>query len=77
MRGLKVVGEGFVIKFRLDVAREGLMSWLLCFLGRPGPLERAEEVRVFDEFRTGDESLEGYGEFDAEVACAERIFFEL
>lgn len=69
--------DEFVVMLKLAVVREGLISWMLFFLGRPVPLERAEEVRGFVEVRTGDESLEACGESDAEAARAGRVLFEL
>jgi len=42
--------------------RDGLTSCTLFFLDRPGPVERAvDELDLFSEGRTGEDSLEGRG----------------
>lgn len=48
------------------VDRDGLTSCTLFFLDRPGPVERAvDELDLFSEGRTGEDSLEGKGLFVA------------
>ena len=55
---------GFVLVL---VERDGLTSLALFFFDLPGPTVRAE-VLALRGSRTGDDSLEGMGEFEAELA---------
>jgi hypothetical protein len=54
--------------------REGLTSLVLFFRDLPGPVVRGAEVIDLRVGRTGDDSLEGIGEFVAEAA---RLGFSL
>jgi hypothetical protein len=63
---------GFVLVL---VARDGLTSWELFFLDRPGPVvERADEP-VLRAGRLGDDSLEGLGELAADGVRFGSSFF--
>lgn len=46
--------------------RDGLRSWVLFFLDRPGPVVERAEVLVLSDGRLGDDSLDGLGELAAE-----------
>jgi hypothetical protein len=50
---------GFVLVL---AERDGLRSWVLFFLDRPGPAVERAEVPVLSAGRFGDDSLEGLGE---------------
>jgi hypothetical protein len=55
---------GFVLV--LVAERDGLTSWELFFLDRPGPVVERAEVVLFSDGLLGDDSREGLGEFAAD-----------
>lgn len=63
---------GFVL---VPAERDGLRSWVLFFLDRPGPAVERVEVPVFSDGRLGDDSLEGMGEVAAEGVRFGSSFF--
>jgi len=55
--------------------RDGLISWELFFLVRPGPVVERPEVFVFSVGRLGEDSREGIGEFVADGGFLGSSFF--
>jgi hypothetical protein len=54
---------GFVLVL---AERDGLTSWVLFFLDRPGPVVERAEVLDLSDGLLGDDSREGFGEFAAD-----------
>jgi len=63
---------GFVLVL---AERDGLTSWVLFFLDRPGPVADRAELPVLSDGRFGDDSRDGLGEFAAEGVRFGSSFF--
>ena len=63
---------GFVLVL---AERDGLTSWVLFFLDRPGPVVERAEVPVLSDGRLGDDSRDGLGELAADGVRVGSNFF--